>query len=144
MDSITIGAIVMATKTPSKARESTPPETVASSTPPAYSGHHDHSFTLQAVMEMQKSIGSLESTVATLVSKLDANKASMDELKKKVGTVEKVIYASGVVLILALSLGGWMLNTAKDFAMTYYKASLESQIKSGATQTPPAAPSTKR
>lgn len=104
--------------------------------PVPYAGHSDHSFTLQAVMEMQKSIGAMECSVGHLSSKLDSQKQTMDDMRKVVGSIEKVIYAAGVILLIALALGGWMLSTAKDFAMTYYKASIEAQAKPQATAAP--------
>jgi hypothetical protein len=87
-------------------------------TTPAHT--RDDSFTLQAVMEMQKTLGKLDHAVTLLV-------ASEADTKAKIGRIEKVFYAAGVVLLICLSLGGWMLTAAKDFAMTYYKASLEAQ-----------------
>lgn len=117
---------------------STPPDAPSGATTPhGYAGHNDHSFTLQAIMEMQKSVGALESAVNGLTTQIGSQKQSMDDLKKKVGHVEKVMYAAGVILLIGLSLAGWLLSTAKDFAMTYYKASLDAQVKQQATVVPP-------
>lgn len=80
-------------------------------------------------MEMQKTLGKLDHAVTLLV-------ASESATKEKIGRIEKVIYASGVVLLICLSLGGWMLSAAKDFAMTYYKASLEMQHRQVPAQPP--------
>lgn len=78
----------------------------------------DHSFTLQAVMEMQKTLGKLEHAVNLLVESEAATKA-------KVSRIEKIIYAAGVVLLIFLTVSGWMISTAKDLAMTYFRAQLD-------------------
>lgn len=85
-------------------------------------------------MEMQKSVGSLESSVNNLTVQITSQKQSMDGLKTKVGSIEKIMYAAGIILIISLTLGGWMLSTAKDFAMTYYKASIEAQARAAPPQ----------
>lgn len=96
---------------------------------PTFSHNSDHSFTLQAVMEMQKSMGALETSVNNLATQISSQKQSMDDLKTKVGTIEKNMYAAWVILAIAIVAGGWMLNTAKDFAMMYYKTSIETHPK---------------
>lgn len=94
-------------------------------------------------MELQKSFGRVEAKVDGLSSTLCDLKAAQDETRKKVSSTERVIYASGVVLVLTIAAGGWLLNTAKDVAMTYYKATVEAQAKAAATAPPPAAKPTK-
>lgn len=71
-------------------------------------------------MEMQKSIGKMEHSVESLCE-------SEKETRAKIGRIEKVIYAAGVVMIIAIGIGGWTVNAAKDFAMEYFKTSLEAQ-----------------
>ncbi len=73
-------------------------------------------------MELQKSVVRMEAI-------LESVKQSSDETKGKVSRLEKIIYAAGVILAIFIVVGGWTLNTAKDFAMTYFKASVESQSK---------------
>ena len=120
----------MVIKKGQSAETGTPPASTPQGVTPAYSG--DHSFTLQATMEMQKTLGKLENAVTSLV-------ISEKETKDKLGRIEKIIYAAGVVLLVVLGIGGWMLNTAKDFAMTYYKAAVESQ-KPASIVVPPVSP----
>lgn len=125
-------------------QDSTPQATPAGTPSPTERGQHGHDFTLQAVMEMQKSIGGLESSVKVLGEKFDKQSDSVSDLKKKIGHVEKVMYAAGVILICTLAIGGWLLNSAKDFAMTYYKASLDAQTKTVAQNPIPLPPPIKR
>lgn len=105
---------------------------------PTFAHNSDHSFTLQAVMEMQKSIGTLEASVNNLATQIGSQNQSMNDLKTKIGTIEKNMYAAWIILAVAIVAGGWMLNTAKDFAIMYYKSAIESQDKS-----PPPPPSKK-
>lgn len=91
-------------------------------------------------MEMQKSIGGMESSIKMLAEKVSTQSDSVSDLKKKLGNVEKVMYAAGVVLVCAIAIGGWVLNTVKDFAMTAYKANLEAAAKQTATPPPTITP----
>lgn len=111
-----------------RGRQGTSADTVPTSMPSSVpSPNVDHSFTLQAVMEMQKSIGALDASVKSLTEATSALRASVTDVKDKVSKIEKTIYAAGVVLVIGLAAGGWMLNAAKDFALTAYKASVEAQ-----------------
>lgn len=111
-------------------QDTTPQATPAGTPNGGFSGQqHGHDFTLQAVMEMQKSIGSIESSINNLADKIGDQSQAMSDLKKKVGSIEKVMYAAGVVLLISLTLAGWMINAGKDFAMTYFKASVNAQLK---------------
>ena len=71
-------------------------------------------------MELQKSVTRMETV-------LESVKKTTDETSIKVSRFEKMIYAAGVVLLIFLAVTGWMLNTAKDFAMEYYKDSLKAR-----------------
>lgn len=108
-------------------RDSLPPDSTPMATP-MYGSSHDHSFTLQAIMELQKSVSALTVSVESM-------KKSQDEVKMKVATFEKVLYAASVVLVIAVGGGGWLLSTAKDFVMLHYRTTLEAQQK--APVTPP-------
>lgn len=84
-------------------------------------GHPEYSF-VQGLME-------LNGSVARLQAILEGVKQTTDETKSKVASFEKIIYAAGVVLVICIAIGGWMLTTAKDFAMTYYKATLDTSVQ---------------
>lgn len=85
----------------------------------------DHSFTLQAIMELQRSTGELRSSVQSLkesIEKLDSNierslqrvDSRMDRFDEKVSGVTHKIYAAGVVLLILLAVGGFIVNKAWD------------------------------
>jgi cell division protein FtsL len=80
-------------------------------------------------MEMQRTLGKTEQSLSDIKSGLADN-------TRKVGRIEKVIYAAGVVLAIVVITGGWLLNSAKDFLMLQYRHSLEQQAK----PTPPPPP----
>lgn len=69
----------------------------------------------------------LQKTVTALQTSVDAMKTSVDDTRAKTARFEKVLYAASVVLIITLAGGGWLLNTAKEFAMLHYRSALEAQ-----------------
>lgn len=87
-------------------------------------------------MEMQKTLGKIEHAV-------DRLSTDMDDVKNKVVRTEKILFAAGVVLTIALVIGGWMVNTAKDVAVESYKVMLE-QIKPQPVAPPLPAPQGKK
>jgi len=97
--------------------ENPPPSTPSAKT---YKHAIDQDYAISILMEMQRTLGKIENAVEKLTE-------SEVKTKEKLGRIEKVMYAAGVILIIAVAIGGWTLNAAKDFAMTYYKASMEAQ-----------------
>lgn len=116
------------TRTSRRSPDSTPDSLAAA--PPSPAPHHDHSFTLQAIMDLQK-------TVTALTVSVEAMKQSVDDTRSKVSKFEKILYAASVVLLITLAGGGWILNTVKDFAMLHYRTTLEAQSRMP-QQAPPA------
>lgn len=109
------------------------PASVPQTTPTGVGyGHPEYHF-VQSVMELQKSVTRMETILADV-------KQTTEDTRSKVSRFEKVLYAAGVVLVVTLAIGGWMLNAAKDFAMTYYKASIEAQLKQAVQPTAPNKP----
>ena len=91
-------------------------------------GHPEYNF-IVGLMELKGSMARMETI-------LESVKQATDDTKGKVARLEKIAYAAGVIAVICIAIGSWMLTTAKDFAMTYYKASLEAQAK---TNVPPPA-----
>ncbi|MDR0672892.1 MAG: hypothetical protein LBF93_04345 [Zoogloeaceae bacterium] len=122
-----------ARKTPAPAPE---PATPSVEVPPPYTGHHDHSFTLQAIMELKGSMGKIESAIEAntrAIEKLDVRQerdmgrleakigqriekvdARIDAIEKNLSGVTHKIYAAGVVLFIVLSVGAFFVNKAWD------------------------------
>lgn len=81
-----------------------------------------HDFTLQAVMEMQKSIGGLETSVKSLNESLTKISGKIDSLETKVSGISHKVYAAGVVLAILIAIGGtvggFIVNKAWDIAFS--------------------------
>lgn len=126
--------------TRSKSASSAPdeaPATIPQTPPPGIGYGHPEFHFVQISMELQKSVTRMETV-------LEEVKKTTDDTKAKVSRFEKIIYAAGVVLVVALAIAGWMLNTAKDFAMMYYKTTIEAQSKQAAQPPAPAPASDKK
>lgn len=120
------------------------PNTEAS-VPPGYGGNSDHSFTLQAIMEMQKSIGQLSAEIKTLSIQQDKVSGKFDKLDDKLsGKMEKIddklsvvthkIYAAGVVMAILLVVGGFIINKAWDMAVSHVTEIAKTAIAQPAQQ----------
>jgi|GEM_PF-3158633 hypothetical protein len=73
------------------------PTRFAETTPPPYPSS-DHSFTLQTVMEMQKTLGQLTQTVTTLTEESKKCGDIIDKISHKVYAAEKVVVVVGIIL----------------------------------------------
>ena len=87
----------------------------------------DHSFTLQAIMDVQKTLGTLDGKLGALVDRLDKLENRVSGLDDKLSGVTHKLYAAGVVLAIALAMGGFLLNKSWDRAIDL----LANQIKQG-------------
>lgn len=97
-----------------RAKKPSTPDAVSGGVPPASIGHHDHSFTLQAVMEMQKQLGGLVEAVNSLKVASEKSAASVDATNDKVSALSHKIYAAGVVLAIVVAVGAFFANKAWD------------------------------
>lgn len=128
--------------------QGTPADTTITSTP-QYTGSHDHSFTLQTIMELQKNTGqlteainSLRSAIEKQESKIDKAETIIDNKMDKLETnicnrLEKVessvsivthkIYAATIILGILVIIGGFIVNKSWDIMV--------SQLQSSSTST---------
>ncbi len=98
------------------------PDSAPQTTPKAIGyGHPEYNF-VQGLMELQKSVVRME-TVLTNVQ------TTIDDTKVKVARFEKIVYVATGTLAVVLLVGGWMINSAKDVAIMYIKANLDTQAK---------------
>ena len=95
--------------------ESTPDVVGATTSTPHTFVSSEHSFTLQAVFELQKSMGQLTEAVNSLKVSIDNQSNRIQRLEDKLSGVTHKLYAAGVVLTIILVIGGWMINKAWDF-----------------------------
>lgn len=91
---------------PKESGRETTPQRFPETTPQVYPGS-DYSFTLQAVLELQKSVGQLQEAVGTLKEQA---KQHGDKLEK----IAQRIYAATAVLIVLGTIIGFLLNKGVD------------------------------
>lgn len=77
--------------------EGSVPEASPQITPQAYSPY-DHSFTLQATMEMQKTLGKLEQAVTTLTEESKNSREKLGKIDKDIHAAKVTIKVVGVIL----------------------------------------------
>lgn len=110
--------LVMAKITPPTNRElDEAPKSVAQTAPGTGYGF-DSSFQLQMMMQIQASIGELKGSVeglkVTTNARLDKIDNKIDALEEKISGLTHKAYAAGVVLLLLLAVGGFILNKGWD------------------------------
>ena len=87
-----------------------PPREFPSTTPPL-SHTVDHSFTLQSIMEVQKSIGKLTEAVESL-------KEESKGQRKELNILNRGLWVAGAVLMVAGLIGGFVLNNMGNKMLT--------------------------
>ena len=128
---------MMATAKPPRSAEAdaTAPQ-AAPAVAPNY-GIQDHSFTLQAIMELQRSLGELNANVVALKSSIDGVKNKVDDLvswKHKI--IGGVAVAGAVIAILTFA-----ITKAADYVT--FKSPTQPQATAPAQPVPPAVPGKK-
>jgi|GEM_PF-3641616 len=117
----------MGTHQPYDVKTANIPESLPTSTPSVTSS--DHSFTLQAVMDLQRSAGALTSAVNALTKSQKDLSKKIERVEERLSGVTHKLYAAGVVLVLALSVSGWVLNASwgllKEIAAPAIKAAIQ-------------------
>lgn len=106
----------------SESRAESIPDSAPQTTPKAIGyGHPEYNF-VQGLMELQKSSVRMETV-------LEGVQKTLDDTKAKVARFEKIVYVATGTLAVVILIGGWMINSAKDVAIMYIKANLDSQAK---------------
>ena len=100
-------------------QKSVSPQRFADTAPQVFPGS-DYSFTLQAVMELQSKVGQLTEAVSNLSKKVEKHDEKLDH-------ATKVIYAAGVVLTIAIVVGGWVVNRVADVAIEMFRHPVQVQ-----------------
>jgi hypothetical protein len=84
--------------------------------PPPHVGA-DHSFTLQAIMDLTKSMGQVVESVNGMSKRVDALSDRIEKLEEKVSSITHKLYAAGIVIAIAVTVGGFVINKASDLAV---------------------------
>lgn len=93
------------------------PQSFPEVTPPNYPSP-DHSFTLQAIMEMQKSLGKLEQAVITLTEESKKNGEKIDDISHKIYGAKYFISGICIVITAVGVLVGYLLKVIVPILLT--------------------------
>ncbi|MDR6984513.1 hypothetical protein J2X32_003157 [Rheinheimera pacifica] len=88
---------------------------------PSHMHGGEHSFTIQMIFELQKSMGQLLAKVDALNTNSEKQQDKLDKIEEKLSTVTHKIYAAGVVLAILVVVGGFFVNKAWDMMMLSIK-----------------------
>lgn len=102
--------------------DTTPPR-LAETTPPSYYTN-DHSFTLQAIMEMQKTLGGLTQAVNTLTEESKKSRDKLDEISHNVFAAKKVMWVVGTILSFLAGSAIFILNKIWDTILPLLQTNL--------------------
>jgi hypothetical protein len=114
------GHDMMPRDNPREGGRETNPSRFPDTTPQVYPGS-DYSFTLQAVMEMQKSVGALSEAVKSLQHQATKYEDKLGEVAKDVHTVKITARIIGVVLASAIAFAGWSIGKAVDIFVNLHQ-----------------------
>lgn len=103
---------------------------------PTYSSP-GHDFTLQAVMEMQKSVGQLTGEITALSSAVEKLDTKLSKLDEKLSGVTHKVYAAGVVISILVLVGGFFVNKAWDMAASHLADIAKAAIQQPQATLPP-------
>lgn len=111
------------------------PEGIGDNVTPQQYVSSDHSFTLQTIMELSKSTGELKSSIDSLKTAIEKQETKIEALEGTVSSVTHKIYAAGVVLVILLTVGGFIVNKAWDM-MVIQISSSQAQPPNSSDKTP--------
>ena len=117
------------------------PASVPQTTPPAIGyGHPEYQF-VQAILEMQKSLGEINASLVALNKSVDGVKAKVDKLEEW----KNMIFGGAIVAGVLISVASYMLSKASEYVTFKAPATqLAPAVPAPpiATPSPPAAPET--
>lgn len=94
-------------------QDSTPQPAQSTPNPIGYGGP-DHSFTLQAIMELQKSFGQVNSNLEAMKASLDSTKSKVEDL---VGWKNKILGGAAVLGFVFAALGALIVKASDYIAI---------------------------
>lgn len=71
---------------------------------PVYTHPDQHSFILQSILDMQKTLGSLERAVDNLAHSSDKQSEKVEAFSERLHHAEKKLYAAGAILVMVSTL----------------------------------------
>jgi hypothetical protein len=115
-----------------EAQKEIPPPDTASSPPPPYRGTSaGYDFYLQSIVEIQRSVGSIESSIKHLSerdlvheAKLESTADKVQDLSKEVHGAKKIAWVFGIIGSVIGAVGLVFLNKILDVVVAYAGAKL--------------------
>ncbi|TAL87487.1 MAG: hypothetical protein EPN46_03890 [Candidimonas sp.] len=103
-------------------------------------GAPGHDFTLQTIMELQKSVGALGATITSLTQSVAEHTTKVDRIEDhlqkkiedigdKVSSMSHKIYAAGVVLAILVVIGGWMVNKSWELVSAIATPAIQQAVQ---------------
>jgi hypothetical protein len=74
----------------------------------------DYSFGLQAIMEMQKSVGELNANVNRLIADVKSHGDKLEDIRHQSSFMKGGLAASVFFITAIVAITGWILNTKWD------------------------------
>jgi hypothetical protein len=100
-----------ATRTRAKAEDTSPQPPQSTPVAPVQHGFQDHSFTLQAIMELQKSVGEMNANLQATKASVDGVKGKVEDLVKWKNMILGGAAAVGVVITILV----WAGSKVSDY-----------------------------
>jgi hypothetical protein len=94
------------------------PDVAGTVLPGAGQGSVEHNFTLQGVYDLHRDTGRLLEATNSLKTSIDKLDGKVDKLGEKISGMSHKMYAAGVVLVILVAVGGFIVNKAWDLMAT--------------------------
>jgi hypothetical protein len=115
----------MSARPAKEAVRETPPPELAASNPPVYRGTAPgYDFYLQSICEIQKSVGSIESSIKHLSERSQIHESKLDSIEKDVHGAKRVVWVFGIIGSIVGAISLVLLNKILDLAVSYFSAKM--------------------
>lgn len=87
--------------------------------------NQDHSFTLQMIMELQRSIGQLSESVAQIHRDTGKIETRLDKIDASMSSVKTTITVAGIVLTIIIAISGFFVDKVWDSVASHIDISVK-------------------
>ena len=85
----------------------------------------DHSFTLQLIMELQRSVGQVSESLAQIHRDTSRIESRLDKLDSSMSSVKTTITAAGIVLAIIIAISSFFVDKAWDSVVSHIDISVK-------------------
>ncbi len=110
--------------TPDNNRPGREETTPAISTPKNYQ-NYDSSFTLQMIMELQKSVGQVSESTSQLNRRFDGLDGKINNLETSMSSVKITIAVASILLAIIITISGFFVDKAWDSVVNHIDISVK-------------------